>query len=258
MSPKSRTYYQTLGGARPEPPKPREPEAVPVPAPSRSRWTDPPWNGKHVYIAWGLRTGDFTPTWIAARAQASGCRLLVIQDEPGNEPYQAVIKQALHARGLAYGTWGVPDAGTYGRVAEYQPDCYLADVETTIDYTSWVDVFDQSFPDLPRALVATGGLGGPEQAAAWVPNWDLTMQDYVRGPNAANQTPDHGDNFAYWRHFPLIADGVHHHYPVLEVNAEGSQELAPQLPLVKPWGKSFGVYSAEYMTDLSWQALGSV
>lgn len=211
----------------------------------------------HLYIAWGL-TNQFTPDEIAGRAQASGVKTLLLEITPENDPYHAALKAACHSRGLAYGVWEasymVSFESTQASVVRYAPDCYLADIEEHFDAATWVPRFDGAFPGLPRALCATGGgLETPADAAPWIKNWDCTLQDYlVHGTD-----PLKGENFAYWRNFPLNSAGFYH-IPILEVNAEGSQSLEAQLPLVKPWGTSFGIYSAEYLTDADWQTLRSM
>lgn len=249
----AKTLRRQIVAARPKP----KPPPPPAPPPARSRWTDPPWNGPYLFLAWGLHSGDFTPDWIAAKAQTCGLRAVCVQDEPGNDPYQADVKRALHNRGVAYGTWGVPDGDTINRTREYAPDFYMADIEEAPNPgAAWVAAFDTLLPDLPRAIVATGG-GIPTvlDAAPWVDHWDCAMQDYiVHGPN---MTPAASENLAHWRLFKVNAAG-HQHWPVLEINAEGSPGLRDQLELVKPWGRAVGLYCAEYFRDDDWQAVAAL
>jgi hypothetical protein len=46
-----------------------------------------------------------------------------------------------------------------------------------------------------------------------------------------------------------------YHVPLLEVNADGTPGLAPQIPLVAPWGEAIGVYKPDAMTGGDWTAL---
>lgn len=247
-----------LGKTAPPAPTPA-PTPVPAPVP-HSRWKNPPWNGKHVYVAWALATGQFTVDQIANKAQKAGCRAVALQITPENDTFHAPLKVALHARGIEHIVWEASYQTsidkTIASVQKYGPDAYLADIEIKFDAKTWVPLFDAAFPDLPRALCATGGgLETPEDAAPWIKNWDCCMQDYIiHGPN---MTPDHGENFAYWRQFPINAAGFHH-FPVIEVEAEGSPSLAAQASLVAPWKGAVGIYTAEYLNDQDWEALASL
>lgn len=248
------------------PPKPAPPLSPPAPPPAKkSRWVNPPWNGKVVYVAWGFEKGDFSPEQLASRAAAARCRSLAIQLTFENDPFQARARAACHEYGLQYLIWERSDEVDFGStlldVTQFNPDGYLADVEGPMKDPEWVKRFDSSFPDLPRALCATGALdqafpgGGVASAAHWVENWDLCMQDYI--VHGDTMDPDHAENFAFWRNFPINAAGKRH-FPVLEVRAENSPPLADQLHLVAPWGKAFGVYLAEYLTDGDWDTLKSI
>lgn len=248
------------GGAR----TPPSPPPVPV-----SLWQDPPWCRPHLYVCWGFATGDWTPDQLAAKAAAHGAGALMVQHTPENLPYQAEARDACHRHGLAYAIWERSDETlvelSIAAVRELHPDAYLADVEGPMRDPTFPSRFAAWYPDLPKALCATGALDQsypgtpPEVAAHWIDaGFDLTMQDYYArfGQVNEHQTPDAGENFAYWRGFRAQpAAGGHRHVPVLEVRAEGSPGLADQLPLVKPWGKAVGVYTSEYLQTEDWQAL---
>lgn len=241
------------------------PEPVPAPTPvpatvPNSRWENPPWNGKHVYVAWGLSSGQFSVDQIANKAQQAGCRAVALEITPENDGFHVPLKVALHARGIAYIVWEASYQTsidkTIASVCRYVPDAYLADIEEKFDAKTWVPQFDAVFPDLPRALCATGGgLETVDDAAPWIENWDCCMQDYV--VHGTNMDEAHGENFAYWRSFPVNAAGFHH-FPVIEVEAEGSPTLAAQAASVAPWKGAVGIYTIEYLTDQDWQALASL
>lgn len=260
-----KAVHKTAGyvkGPGTPPPVYPPPTSTPPVQVKRSRWTNPPWGRKYVYVAWGLATGQFTPAQIAKRAHTSSCGAVAVQVTPENEPYQEQARLELHQLGMAYMIWERSDQLAAGEsittVNRLHPDAYLADVEGPMADQNWTVTFDKAFPDLPRALCATGALdqaypgGAPVAELPWIANWDLCMQDYVvHGPN---MTPEHGENFALWRNFPLNAANMYH-WPVLEVRAEGSPSMAEQASMVAPWHGRIGVYTAEYLEDSDWQAL---
>jgi hypothetical protein len=237
----------------PPAPKPKPPAPVTV------RWPNAPWNeGMVLMVAWGLASGQWTSAdQVADWAVRGGYKSISFEVTDDNDKWQKAMREACHTRGLGYGIWDLspyrPEGDSAGSVRKYQPDFYEADWEVVDKQPAaeWAAAFDKDFPNLPRRLCATGGgVPQPADAVPWLANWDLAMQDYYYvNPNA---TPEGDENFAYWRNFPLNGIGKRH-YPVLEVNAEGSGPFADQLAKVDGYRNAQGklciaTYLAETLT----------
>lgn len=259
-----------IGKGSPVFPSPPLPPATPPPPETKVRWPDALWNdGSILYVAWGVEKKQWGRTEveaaqnIAAKAAATGFRAISFENVPENEPWQAAMKKACHANGIGYGVWGLSPYVAEGteaeRVREMGPDFYEADWEITTAQPAaqWAAAFDTDFPNLPRRLLATGGgIPEPVDAVPWIAHWDCALQDYyVHGENF---DPDHAENFAYWRGFPLNGIGKRH-YTVVEINAEGSDTVAQTLPRVEGYRNAkgklcVGFYLAEEFTDSDWSA----
>ncbi len=264
------TYSFGDPGAPPPPPGP------PPPPPSSVRWDSSKayWTRKHAYVLYGMRTRDntgpvstnFTPAQLTAIAQQMGFGSLAIQglgsDDPDWQAHFIAVKPLLNAVGIKAMVWCRVD-GTYtftqiqNMINAINPDAFLADVEVTgWGQDAFITAFDAAFPNLPRALIATGGgIDGPDTAAPWITNWDVCFQDYYLhgGTRDEGLTPNGnvtGGNETYAINIGWSKNCVgFYHTPVLEIISEDSgpaaNQLADKLAGVPQYGPHMGFYPLE-------------
>lgn len=266
---------------QPVPPAPPPPSSEP-----RSRWTNPPWKGLGIFVAWGFETGQFTPENLAALLAANHFDWAALEGSPeNNEQYMVAFRDALHARGLKFGIWERTDRQknypesyvehASRMISQYHPDFYGADAEVfPLDQPSFPHDIADRFPNLPRVWIP-GGLPDAATAAPFVDNgFDVMPEDFAGnlGRDPVEGVTCSIDHDAYYRNVPRNAVPADsrwgqkwcehgsgpHTWPIIEVHAENNPDLKTQLGAVSRWGRNFSIWNAEQMTDADWAVARSL
>ena len=266
--------------------KPPPPPPPPPPAGEKTdRWTNPPWRGVGVHVAWAFSSGQYTPQTLADKIAGTRVAWAAVEGSPAdNEPYMAAFRDALHAHGRRFGIWERDDTqrnypGSFidharHMIETYRPDFYGADIETfPVEEPSFPGEFAKAFPDMPRIMLIPGQPDAATLAPWFAADWAMMSQCYAANigqppvPGIAGPT----DHDAYWRNCPRNfvkapsdwgklwwqhGSGPHH-VPIIEVWAEGNPSLEAQweCDAIQLWDGNWSVWSAELLRDEDWALL---
>jgi hypothetical protein len=267
-------------------PSPKPNPMPPVAGEDVSVWQRPAWRGIGVHVAWGLKSGQWTPQQLADVISRSSVQWAALEVNPAveNEQYVVPFRDALHQYGRRFGIWERDDVqkSYEGRFVDhavalckkYAPEFYGADIEAfPIQEPTFPTEFAKALPTQQRVAMVAGMPGAELLAPWWDAGWDCMSQSYAANVSQPVEPGIAGniDHDTYWRggrrNFVPKPSGwgglwwQHgsgpHSVPIIEVNGEGNPPLAEQMQsdAVRWFGGNWSIWCAEQLTEADWALL---
>jgi hypothetical protein len=186
-----------------------------------------------VFLAWGLRVGQWSAEQIAQKAVDAGFKWLALEC-PDEEDYVLELRQACGRHHLYFGIWEVTPT-SLDVLERTKPNFWILNVESPgVQYETLLPEFRAKHPLLPAAVVTNGDF---DTAPFIKANVKAIPEAYVvdnpQATPAAMVYRMRQQGYTYV--FPCL--GVYHDYPL------ANYRLA---------GNGWSVYSAEGMHDEDW------
>lgn len=148
------------------------------------------WHSVGAFEGWGLTSGQFTPQGIADKAKSMRLDWLAIQDRPAVRSMRDALNESLSKAGIATVVWQtrpVTEQGANDCISWWNPDAYIAEVETRDGWETFPADIRRDHPDLPLAIItnywgAGGTPSGYDEAEAkrwWGNKWAIIPECYM-------------------------------------------------------------------------------
>lgn len=148
------------------------------------------WRSTGAFEAWGLSNGQYSAAKLAKVAHGRGLKWVAIQDSPEDRVKITALRNAFASYGLRLVVWQtrpITIASARECIRAWQPDAYIAEVETREWEPDFAKTIRDLHPNLPLAIITNfWGAGGTpsgysqsESKRWWENGWACITESYL-------------------------------------------------------------------------------